>query len=188
MSAYTITMLCSALWYMCVLLTWVHINQTFKLFSDHTPHGWLMIFLAFLASLTLNFVLNPLMWTVAGCYIHQAKKENRASKWQFYPGLIGVLLLVAAVGAVVVNLRGPSQLLAKVTAPRVEASSGPVSPAARKAPQVSGIMFSSDPKVLIDGDVIRQGEEIDGFVVDEIKENSVVFLAPDGSQIVRRVR
>ena len=186
MSRYTITTLCSVLWYMCVLLTWMRISQEMKLFADHTPHGWLMIFLAFLASAALNFVLNPLMWVVAGCYIHEAKNENRKSRWQFYPGLFGVALLVAGLAAVFGNVKVPVKLFQAQASQEVAGAAGP---SGRRAPQVSGIMFSeSEPKALVDGYVLKEGEELDGFVVDKISETSVTFEGPDGTMTVRRVK
>jgi len=170
---------------MCVLLTWIHINQTMKLFADHSPHGWLMIFLAFLGSLALNFVLNPLIWVVAGCYIQAARKEDKTSKWQFYPGLIGVVLLVTFLASFFTNTKIP-KLLGSIL------SREKASPAERSAggpPEVSGIMFSgNDPKALIDGYVLKEGEEIEGFVIEEINETSVTFEGPDGTRTVRRVK
>jgi hypothetical protein len=50
-------------------------------------------------------------------------------------------------------------------------------------------MFSGNaPKALIDGYILKEGEEIEGFVLEEIKENSVTFLGPDGTRTVRRVK
>ena len=185
MSTYTITTLCSVLWYMCVLLTWMRISQDMKLFADHSPHGWLMIFVAFIGSLVLNFILNPLIWVVAGCYIQSARKEDKTSKWQFYPGLIGVVLLVTFLASFFTNTKIP-KLLGSII------SREAVHPSERSAgclPEVSGIMFSGNaPKALIDGYILKEGEEIEGFVLEEIKENSVTFLGPDGTRTVRRVK
>lgn len=186
MSRYTITTLCSVLWYMCVLLTWMRVSQEMKLFSDHTPHGWLMIFLAFLGSAALNFVLNPLMWVVAGCYIHEAKNENRKSRWQFYPGLFGVSLLVIGVASVFGHFKVPVKIFQAQTS---QEDAAPAGSSSLRVPQVSGIMFSeSEPKALINGYVLKEGEEIDGFIVDEISETSVTFEGPEGDLIVRRVK
>lgn len=175
---------------MCVLLTWMHINQTMKLFSDHSMQGWLWILVSFLSSLALNFVFNPLMWVVAGCYIHQARKENHASRWQFYPALIGVLLLASVIASVFSNVKIPSRLLASgLVNPGEKHSDAPSAKVNdRRAPLVSGIMFSQDPKALINGYVVRQGEEVEGFLIEQINESSVVFIAPDGSHVTRRVK
>jgi hypothetical protein len=171
---------------MCVLLTWIHINQTMKLFADHSPHGWLMIFLAFVGSLALNFVLNPLIWVVAGCYIQAARKEDKASKWQFYPGLIGVVLVVTFLASLFTNIKIP-KLLERVVSR--EESVPAAGHSGRRAPEVSGIMFSGDaPKALVEGYVLKEGEEIEGFVIEEINETSVTFEGPDGTRTVRRVK
>ncbi|MBL8012491.1 MAG: hypothetical protein JNN05_01450 [Candidatus Omnitrophica bacterium] len=188
MSSYTITTLCLVLWYMCVLVTWMHVNQTLKLFS-HFPQSWLWIVLSFAGSLAANFIFNPLMWIMVGCYIHQARKLERTSKWQFYPPMIGVLILACALASVFTNMKVPTQLLS-LAQPGSQSNFHPaVSRPKLRTPEVSGIMFSDDdPKVLINGNVLHQGDEVDGFVIDDIKEGSVTFLAPDGSSVTRRVK
>ena len=171
---------------MCVLLTWIHINQAMKLFADHSPHGWLMIFLAFVGSLAFNFVLNPLIWVVAFCYVQAARKEDKTSKWQFYPGLIGLVLLGTFLASIFTNIKIP-KLLERVVSR--EESAPAEGHAGRRAPEVSGIMFAgNEPKALVDGYVLKKGEEIEGYVLEEIKENSVTFLGPDGTRTVRRVK
>lgn len=172
---------------MCVLLTWMHVNQVMKLFSNMTPQGWLIILFSFAGSLAANFIFNPLMWVVAGCYIYQARKAGRSSRWQFYPGLIGILLVASLLTSVFSSVKIPSQLLSFEVH---QEKNGPAADhPAYRIPELSGIMFSqSDPKALINGSVVHQGDEIGGFVIDEIKENSVTFEAPDGSQIVRQVK
>lgn len=167
---------------MCVLLTWIYVNQTMKLFADHSPHGWLMIFLAFVASLAFNFIVNPLLWVSAGCYIHSARKEGRTSKWEFYPGLIGILFLSSVLASVFMHVKIPTQLLKPQEEALTEGrfTEGP--------PEISGIMFSNDPKVLIDGHVFKTGDDVNGYEIEEIKEDSVTFMGPDGTTTVRRVK
>lgn len=182
MSPYIITTLCTVLWYMCVLLTWVYVNQSLKLFADHSPHGWLMIFLAFVGSLAVNFIMNPLLWVSAGCYIHTARKEGKSSKWEFYPVLVGVLLLALVLASVFMHVKIPAQLFRpqEGAAPAPRFDDGP--------PEISGIMFSDEPKVLIDGHVFKVGDEVNGYEIWEIKEDAVVFVGPDGTETVRRVK
>lgn len=192
-SSYTITTACLVLWYMCVLLTWMHINQTMKLFSSMAELGWLVIVISFVASLAVNFIFNPLMWVVAGCYIHQARKNNLSSKWQFYPPMIGILLLASVMAAVLTNVKIPPALLPSVTQTPPQNQHPNPHPSVREVkvriPEVSGIMFSEgDPKALINGYVVRQGEEIDGFKVDRIQEGAVTFITPDGKSLTQRVK
>ena len=144
-----------------------------------------MIFLSFVGSMAINFILNPFIWVVAGCYIHNAEKEDRVSKWQFYPGFIGIVLTISLGAVFFGQFKIPSKLLEQSMS-RQDEGAGEHSKGG--APEVSGIMFTSDPKALINGYVLKPGEEIDGFVIEEIRESSVVFLAPDGTKTVRRVK
>lgn len=147
-----------------------------------------MILASFVASLALNFILNPLIWIVAGCYIQEARKEGRKSRWQYYPSGIGIILLAALLGALFKNVNVPDELTDETVA------TAPVAPVATrkptmKAPKVSGIMLTDGSrKALIEGFVLKEGEEFEGFLIREISETSVTFEAPDGSEIVRRVK
>ncbi len=189
MSRYTITTLCSVLWYMCVLLTWVQIGQKMQLFGDFSPKGWLMIVASFVASMALNFILNPLIWIVAACYIQEARKEGRKSRWQYYPSGIGIILLAALLGAFFKNVNVPGELADEVISSSSPAPAAPVRKHAVRAPKVSGIMLTDGArKALIDGFVLKEGEEHEGFLIDEISETSVTFISPDGERVVRRVK
>ena len=115
-----------------------------------------------------------------------ARKEDKTSRWQFYPGLIGLVLLGTFLASIFTNIKIP-KLLERVLSR--EESAPAEGHAGRRAPEVSGIMFAgNEPKALVDGYVLKKGEEIEGFVLDEIKENSVTFLGPDGTRTVRRVK
>ena len=158
-----------------------------ELFGDFSPRGWVMIVASFVASVALNFILNPLIWTVAACYIQEARQEGRKSRWQYYPSGIGIILLASLLGAFFKNVKVPGELSDE----RVVASDepAPIRRASIKAPKVSGIMLTGGArKALIDGSVLKEGEEIEGFLIKEISEASVTFEAPDGSEIVRRVK
>lgn len=188
MSRYTITTLCSVLWYMCVLLTWVQIGQKMQLFGDFSLKGCLLILASFVASMALNFVFNPLIWIVSACYIQEARKEGRVSRWQFYPSAIGIIILATLLGALFKNVNLPGELTDEAVAP-AGATSAPVRRPTARAPKVSGIMLTDGArKALIDGYVLKEGEEHEGFLIDEISETSVTFISPDGEKVVRRVK
>jgi len=181
MSTFTITSFCSVVWYLCVLGVWVWIGRGMSLFGNHSPHGWLVIFLALLASAALNFVVNPLLWVIAGVNIGAAKKEGTTSRWQFYPPLMGILILASALAAVFTHVKLPPGLAGGSTTEGGQLKKG-------QAPEVSGIMFSGDPSALIDGHILKAGEEIDGFTVTAITDGAVTFQDADGNITVRRVK
>jgi hypothetical protein len=184
--AYTITMACSVCWYLCVLGGWVWIGRSMHLFGNQSPQGWLYIFLAFAASAVLNFVLNPFLWVIAGCFISAAKEEGRVSKWSLYPNAIGVLLIAAFFVGVFSNTRQMKDIkflrgMQTEREPSVD-ENGQVNLT------VSGVMFAGEPSALVNGFVVKKGEHIDGYDVLSINENSVTFRDAQGNEFIQRVR
>jgi hypothetical protein len=186
MSTYTITTFCTVLWYLCVLSTLVWAGKTYALFGNHSAHGWLLILAAFAASLAVNFLFNPLIWIIAGANIKAAKQESVESKWQFYPPMIGILILACTIAAVILHVKMPPGLRAR-TATAYDAQTHTTA-LPEDSVEIDGIMFSGKPSALVNGQVLEVGDEISGLVVVAIREHSVVFTNKDGKEIIKVVK
>ena len=181
MSTFTITSFCSVVWYLCVLGTWIWIGRAMNLFGNHSPRGWLIVFFALAVSALVNFVVNPLLWVIAGVNIAAAKKEGTTSRWQFYPPLMGILILASALAAVFTHVKLPPELTGGSAASDGQHKAG-------AAPEVSGIMMGTEPTVLIDGHIYKTGEDVDGFAITSIADGAVTFQDAAGNTAVRRVK
>lgn len=188
-SVYNIVVFLWALWYLSVLAVLVLVGRHFGLFGDYTVLGWSKVSAAFLFSLAVNFFLNPLFWIIAASCIRAAKEEGRVSRLQFYPKLFGGFLVLAFAVSVYWNVT-----LSKGVRPANHVIV-PVSDLVNDGeaqqqvfPVVSGIMYYGDPSVLVDGQVLKTGDEINGFEVVEIRKNSVLFRDGDGKLIEEKVR
>jgi hypothetical protein len=177
---YNIIMAASAAWYLCVLATLVWVGRHFHLFANHSPKGWLMIGAAFLASIAVNFLFNPIFWLIVACFIRAGKEEGAPSKWRAYPPIFGVLIFLGLGITVGLSLRNNSGgNSSSVTIPVL---GQPAAPTGRSL-VLDGIMFSNDPSALVNGGVVKKGDQLLGFEVIEIKEKSVVFQDEDGKVI-----
>ncbi len=187
--AYALTMFCSVCWYLCVLVVWVWIGRSMNLFGNHSPNGWIYIFLAFAASAGLNFMFNPFLWIVAGCFIRAAKEEGRSSKWSFYPSAIGIFLVSSCAFAVFSNFQQSKDVRFWEAARQGSgAKTAATHDSAPNELEVSGVMFAGEPSALVNGLVVKKGEHVDGYDVVEIGENSVTFRDAEGNEFVQRVR
>jgi len=53
--------------------------------------------------------------------------------------------------------------------------------------EVSGIITGDEPVAIIDGNVVKEGQRIGGYIVETISQDSVTFRTPDNETITKAV-
>ena len=186
---------CSILWVLSVFFWWYQIVHCMNLPDQMSVKSAYNIFFAFIASIIINFILNPFLWIISVCFTRTAKRAETPykSKWRFYQRAVEVIMVIAfftAGYAHFVSHKGARDSLSAHKKYFYENKIGNLSQSVSSregALVISGIMISSQPVAVVDGKIVKAGDRVGDYKVLAVEKDAVKFQSADGQIMLKKM-